>query len=419
MEGTPFGRYRLVELLGRGGMGEVWRAHDTAIDRMVAIKTLLPQFAQDTRFEQRFRREARTAARLDEPHVVPIYDVGEINGRLYLAMRLITGEDLQTLLKGAPLSPDRAIRIIEQVASALHAAHKIGLVHRDVKPSNILVTEDDFAYLIDFGIARAAGETGLTTTGATIGTWSYMAPERFSSGEIEPGSDIYALACVLYQALTGQLPFSGTTLEQVAMAHMTTPPPKPSVQRRGIPMAMDDVIATGLAKSPDQRYRTAKDLAQSARAALKRQVRETIPQSSVLPTQPAVAPLPRTMAAKPSSRYVRPFLPLAGRWAKVVAIGDDHHGQVGRISATCDDEDEDGLDVIVEFRGDPSSYAFRRDELVAASAPAHSAASGDQLPKALPGVKRPDVSVPGLILFLVVLVMLAVLFVVGMAMLRP
>jgi serine/threonine protein kinase len=246
-----------------------------------------------------------------------------------------------------------------------------------------------------------------------------MAPERFSSGEIETSSDIYALACVLFQALTGQLPFPGTTLEQVAMAHMTTPPPKPSAHRRGIPVAIDDVIATGLAKNPNQRYRTAKDLAQSARGALTTQARETTAQFSVLPTQPAVAPLPRTVAAKPSSQHVQPFLPLAGRWAKVVTTGDDHYGQIGRISAICDDDDEDGLDIIVEFRGDPSSYAFRRDELVAASAPANAVGSGDQFPKAPQGVRRPDVSVPGLILFLVLLVAVATLFVVAMAMLRP
>jgi len=157
VQGKPFGRYRLVELLGRGGMGEVWRAYDTVIDRTVAIKMLLPHFAQDKTFEQRFRREARAAASLDDPHVVPIYDVGEIDGRLYVAMRLVNGEDLQTLLDGGPLSTDRTVRITEQIASALQAAHKVGLVHRDVKPSNILITEDDFAYLIDFGIARAAG----------------------------------------------------------------------------------------------------------------------------------------------------------------------------------------------------------------------------------------------------------------------
>ncbi|MDT5350346.1 MAG: hypothetical protein QOH91_3633, partial [Mycobacterium sp.] len=227
MEGTPFGRYRLIELLGRGGMGEVWRAHDTEIDRTVAIKMLLPHFAQDEKFEQRFRREARAAARLDDPHVVPIYDVGEIDARLYVSMRLINGQDLQTLLDTASLEPQRAVAIIGQIAKALHAAHKVGLIHRDIKPSNILVSDDDFAYLIDFGIARAAGETGLTSTGATIGTWSYMAPERFSTGQAEASSDIYALACVLYQCLTGELPFPAVALEQILAAHMTTPPPQP------------------------------------------------------------------------------------------------------------------------------------------------------------------------------------------------
>ena len=268
MEGTPFGRYLLIEQLGRGGMGEVWRAHDTSIDRMVAIKMLLPHFAEDEKFEQRFRREARAAARLDDPHAVPIHDVGEIDGRLYVSMRLIVGDDLQTLIENGPLDPDRAVRIIEQVARALRSAHKVGLVHRDVKPSNVLVTEDDFAYLIDFGIARAAGETSLTATGATIGTWSYMAPERFNAGEIEPSSDIYALTCVLYQCLTGEVPFAGGTLEQVVVAHMMHPPPKLSDKRDDISPALDDVIATGMAKDPKQRYRSTTELAAAARKAV-------------------------------------------------------------------------------------------------------------------------------------------------------
>jgi serine/threonine protein kinase len=254
VEGTPFGRYQLIELLGRGGMGEVWRAHDTAIDRVVALKMLLPHFAQDPDFEKRFRREARAAARLDDPHVVPIHDVGEVDGRLYVTMRLINGVDLQTLLDAGPLDAQRAVYVIEQVASALHSAHQAGLVHPDVKPSNILLAHNDFAYLIDFGIARAAGETGLTSVGSTLGTWSYMAPERFGDGEIGPSCDVYALACVLYQCLTGELPFPGTTLEQIAVGHMVMPPPRPSEERTTVPTALDDVIATGLAKQPTDRY---------------------------------------------------------------------------------------------------------------------------------------------------------------------
>jgi serine/threonine protein kinase len=181
VEGTPFGRYRLVELLGRGGVGEVWRALDTRTDRMVAIKVLLPHFAKDSTFEERFRREAHAAARLNNPHVIPIHDYGEIDGRLFVCMRLINGRDLATVLADGPLEPARAARIIGQVAEALHAAHKIGLIHRDIKPSNILLDDRDFAYLIDFGIARVADDTRMTKTGSTIGTFAYIAPERLAS----------------------------------------------------------------------------------------------------------------------------------------------------------------------------------------------------------------------------------------------
>ncbi|MFI5506644.1 protein kinase [Mycobacterium sp. NPDC051804] len=268
MEGTPFGRYRLVELLGQGGMGDVWRAYDTVTDRVVAVKVLPAHLASDQTFQERFRREARAAAGLNNPHVVPIHDFGEIDGRLFVDMRLIEGEDLGTLLRSGPLPPQRAIRIIEQIALALFAAHRIGLVHRDVKPSNILVTEDDFAYLIDFGIARVEGEAGLTDTGTAVGTWAYMAPERFSTGSADARADVYALTCVLYEALTGESPFPGKTLEQIASAHMLHPPPAPSTVRPQIPQAMDQVITTGMAKEPDQRYRSTKDLATAARAAV-------------------------------------------------------------------------------------------------------------------------------------------------------
>ncbi|HEX7827650.1 MAG TPA: serine/threonine-protein kinase, partial [Mycobacterium sp.] len=268
MEGTPFGRYQLIELLGRGGMGEVWRAHDTELDRVVALKMLLPHFTKDAEFEKRFRREARAAARLDDPHVVPIHDVGEIDGRLYVTMRLINGVDLHTLLNDGPLEAGRAVFIVEQIASALHSAHQAGLVHRDVKPSNILLAQNDFAYLIDFGIAHTSGETGLTSVGSTLGTWSYMAPERFGDGEIGPGCDVYALACVLYECLTGELPFPGTTLEQIAVGHMVMPPPKPSEDRDTVPTALDDVVATGLAKKPTDRYQSTVEMASAARHAI-------------------------------------------------------------------------------------------------------------------------------------------------------
>jgi serine/threonine protein kinase len=289
LDGTPFGRYKLVELLGRGGMGDVWRAYDTVTDRVVAVKVLPAHLADDQTFQERFRREARAAAGLNDPHVVPIHDFGEIDGRLFVDMRLIEGEDLGTLLRSGPLPPQRAIKIIEQIALALFAAHRIGLVHRDVKPSNILVTEDDFAYLIDFGIARAAGEAGLTDTGAAVGTWAYMAPERFSTGTADARADIYALTCVLYEALTGESPFPGQTLEQIATAHMLQPPPKPSTVRPQIPQAMDQVITTGMAKEPEQRYASTKDLATAARGAVGAEQDRT-----------QAAPLDYTQAAPPA-----------------------------------------------------------------------------------------------------------------------
>ncbi len=268
MEGTPFGKYRLITLLGRGGMGEVWRAYDTAIDRTVAIKILSAATSQDPVFQQRFRREAHAAARLNSPHVIPIHTHGEIDGRLFVDMRLIDGRDLQNVLADGPLEPARAVWIIEQVAKALSAAHRVGLMHRDVKPSNILLDEDDYAYLIDFGIARTLGEMGLTTAGDVIGTFHYMAPERFNADQVDSRSDIYSLTCVLHECLTGRRPFPGDSAEQQLAAHLTTPPPRPTLSNPRLPGAFDTVIATGMAKNPDQRYATAVKLARAAREAI-------------------------------------------------------------------------------------------------------------------------------------------------------
>ena len=264
-----FGRYQLLDLLGRGGMGEVYRAHDTATERIVAVKLLPADLAGDAAFEHRFRREARTAAGLNDPHVVPIHNYGEIDGRLYVDMRLIEGRDLGALIasEGGRLSASRTVAIIEQVASALDSAHKMGLVHRDVKPSNILITERDFAYLIDFGIARSIADTAITKPGHMIGTLAYMAPERFS-GTTAPSADVYSLACVLYECLTGGRPYPGGSYEEQLAGHLTKPPPEPSRTSPNVPSAFDAVIARGMAKSPKDRYQTASELAKAARSAL-------------------------------------------------------------------------------------------------------------------------------------------------------
>jgi serine/threonine-protein kinase len=216
------------------------------------------------------QREADAAGRLTEPHVVPIHDYGEINGQLYLDMRLIEGTDLSTMLKhSGPLSPPRAVAIVRQVAAALDAAHATGVTHRDVKPENILVTGDDFAYLVDFGIARAATDPGVTQTGMAMGTYKYMAPERFTRDEVTYRSDIYSLACVLGECLTGSPPYRADSVERLIAAHLMEPTPRPSQLRPGaVPVALDQVIAKGMAKNPEDRYRSAGELANAAHDAL-------------------------------------------------------------------------------------------------------------------------------------------------------
>jgi serine/threonine protein kinase, bacterial len=294
VDGTPFGRYRLIELLGRGGMGEVWRAHDTDTDRIVAIKVLPAHFSENEDFQRRFRREAHAAARVNSPHVIPIHYYGEIDGRLYVDMRLIEGHDLQAVLADGPLEPARAVRIIEQVALALHAAHKVGLLHRDVKPSNILLDDNDFAYLIDFGIARAADQTRLTQSGNAIGTFAYIAPERLGTRtEEDARADIYSLACVLYECLTGSPPFAGDTMAQLVAAHLHAPPPQPSRTQPNVPPLFDQVIAAGMAKDPDQRYATTVALADAAHDAITTPIPR--PEAAV-PAQPPTAPAPAPTA---------------------------------------------------------------------------------------------------------------------------
>ncbi len=332
MEGTPFGRYRLVELIGRGGMGEVWRAYDTETNnRTVAIKLLPPHLAQDKTFAQRFRREADSAARLNNPHVIPIHTYGEIDGRLYVDMRLIEGRDLQDVLQGGALAPDRAVRIIEQVARALHAAHKVGLVHRDVKPSNILIDDDDFAYLIDFGIARAADDTRMTGTGNAIGTFAYMAPERLGERPDEDArADVYALTCVLYECLTGQPPFATTNMAGLVAAHLNTPPPRPSTSRPNVPKQFDQVIATGMAKDRDGRYGTTVDLARAALDAI------TVPDAKsaarVAPTLPTKPALDADTRDRPTLSATPPEYPDATIRAQPFATAPTPMGQAAPVT---------------------------------------------------------------------------------------
>jgi serine/threonine protein kinase len=272
MDEVEFGRYRLLGLIGEGGMGQVYRARDSMIPRDVAVKILPAELASQPGYQERFRREAHTAAQLAEPHVIPIFDTGEIDGRLFLVMPIVKGVDLASMLhRDGPMNASRAVRIIEQLASALDAAHAQGLVHRDVKPSNALITGTagrDFAYLIDFGIVHDSAATKLTRTGSVIGTLAYMSPERFSTGKADARADIYALGCVLYECLTGSQPFPGNSMEQQIAGHLTAPPPRPSQLQPAIPTGFDDVIARVMAKNPDDRYQSAQGLVDAAEQAL-------------------------------------------------------------------------------------------------------------------------------------------------------
>jgi serine/threonine-protein kinase len=268
--GSRFGPYQLRRLLGRGGMGEVYEAEDTRKHRVVALKLISQEFSTDATFRARMQREADTAGRLTEAHIVPIHDYGDIDGQFFVEMRMIDGVSLRTLLTHyGPLTPARTVAIVRQVAAALDDAHANGVTHRDVKPENILVTNDDFAYLVDFGIARAARDPGLTERGITLGTYNYMAPERFTGDEVTYRSDIYALACVLGECLIGAPPYRSDSVERLIAAHLLEPAPRPSQLRPGrVPAALDPVIARGMAKDPAERYFTAGDMAVAAHDAL-------------------------------------------------------------------------------------------------------------------------------------------------------
>jgi serine/threonine-protein kinase len=283
-------------------MGEVYEAEDTVKDRVVALKLSPEAVSHDPVFRKRLQREAHSAGRLQEPHVVPIHDYGEVDGLLYVDMRMIDGTDLRKMLKRyGPITPARAVAIVRQVASALDAAHESGVMHRDVKPENILITRDDFAYLVDFGIANAASDEKLTELGTAVGTYAYMALERFTNDEVTYRADVYALACVLHECLTGSQPYPGDSVSVVITAHLMQPIPKPSQERPGIPAAFDKVIAKGMAKQPEERYASAGDLAIAANQALSERDQDqaaTILQRSQDATLPGT-PMPFMQPGRP------------------------------------------------------------------------------------------------------------------------
>ncbi|MET0237849.1 MAG: protein kinase [Kibdelosporangium sp.] len=284
-EMSVFGPYRIHELLGQGGMGVVHRAYDTKHDRVVALKRL-PASVTDHEYRIRFRREARIAAGLRHPNVIPVNDFGEIDGDLYLDMKLVEGTDLRRGLGTGALDLDRTIRLLSQVALALDAAHERGLIHRDVKPSNILIERDadngETAYLADFGIARETSPeaTALTRSGDLIGTWDYMAPERMSAGAVDGRSDQYSLACVLFECLTGRLAHPASDPAAKVAAHLLQPPPAPSVFVPTISRELDAVVMRGMAKDPARRFPSVTAMMQAAKEAAYAGVTTRAPQST-------------------------------------------------------------------------------------------------------------------------------------------
>ncbi|MGB2953014.1 MAG: serine/threonine-protein kinase [Gaiellaceae bacterium] len=304
---TEFAAYHIEGLLGRGGMSEVYRASNPRLDNTIALKLLARELAGDQLFRERFIRESRLAASLNHPNVVPIFDAGECDGRPYIAMRYVEGPDLKELLtrRGA-LSADYALSVVGQVAAALDCAHRKGLVHRDVKPGNILIDENagdgtrPHVYLADFGVAKhRQSQSGLTSKGQYVGTIDYIAPEQIEGKELSGATDIYSLGCVLYECLTGAPPFDHDSDVAMIYAHLTEAAPAPSAKQPDLPTGVDEVIAKALAKRPEDRYRSCRELVDAARAAF-----EARPAGATLPavslgqmTVPSTRLAPETVLA--------------------------------------------------------------------------------------------------------------------------
>jgi serine/threonine protein kinase len=252
MDRTTLGDYRIEGIVGAGRMGVVYLAVDRATGRKVALKVLRDDFGLDPEYRERFRREGSLLASLNHPHVIPIHGMGEIDGELYIATQL-TETTLRATINAGPIAVDKAMMILKAVASALDTAHAAGVIHRDVKPANVLMDPGPRVYLADFGLARDPKGIALTAPGQVLGTIDYMAPELLDGVRIGPATDVYALACLAVETLTGQVPFPHDNDAATTYAHVMGDPPSVSARRAELPPALDDVIAVGMAKSPDDR----------------------------------------------------------------------------------------------------------------------------------------------------------------------
>jgi YVTN family beta-propeller protein len=323
--GTEIAGYRIESVLGRGGMGVVYVARHPRLDRTVALKVVSPELAEDPKFRDRFVRESKLAASLEHPNIVPIYDAGEAEGTLYLAMRLIQGTDLKSLIaEDGALDPGRTVRLLEQGAGALDTAHAAGLVHRDVKPGNVLIgapgSRGELAYLSDFGLTkRMTSDSGITGTGQFVGTLDYAAPEQFEGKQLDGRADVYSLGCVLYECLTGEIPFRRDNQAALVYAHLMADPPKVTEAKPDLPQALDAVVAKGMAKKPEERYSTAGELLADARdilgARAGAEVGAAVRKEALPPKHGPAGPGPA-----PRSRWPRPMLVGAGALALIAAV---------------------------------------------------------------------------------------------------
>ncbi len=319
--GEVLGGFRIADVIGVGGMAIVYRARQTSLDREVALKVLSPELARDETFSERFRAEGMHAARLDHPNVIPVYDAGEDQGRLYLAMRLVEGMSLAERMRVKPLTAEETLDILRPIAEGLDAAHAIGLIHRDVKPQNILLTDGGHPYLADFGVAKGVESAGLTASGGFVGTLNYAAPEQILGLDTLPATDVYALAAVLYHCLTGMVPYPRDTQAGLMFAQVNQSPPC-------VPLPEADefnrVMQRGMAKDPEDRFTSAGELISAAREALGRLPMPHAARRPAFATDPAAATwsegapqTPRPARERPRPWMKRPIIALAA--ALVVA----------------------------------------------------------------------------------------------------
>jgi protein kinase-like protein len=312
---TEFAGYRIVALIGHGGMSVVYRAEHLSLGRQVALKLLAPHLTEDASFRERFTRESRLAAGLEHPNIIPIYEAGDEQDVFYIAMRFVEGSDLKSILKNeGPLELDRAVSIVTQIAAALNVAHSRDLVHRDIKPANILIAsgmgpeESDHVYVSDFGVAKQTSDAApLTRTGLFVGTADYAAPEQIEGKALDGRADIYALGCVLYQTLTGEMPYDRDSEVAMMYAHLLEPPPVATDKRSELPVAVDEVIAKAMAKAPEDRYATARDFAAAARDVLPGAARPTtLPTAGEEGGQTVLAPSPSAPTGDATSLATSP-----------------------------------------------------------------------------------------------------------------